>query len=44
MGINVQAFLESLVIMVKGMAGVFAVIVIILLCTLLLQRIFKGRS
>jgi Na+-transporting methylmalonyl-CoA/oxaloacetate decarboxylase gamma subunit len=44
MGINVQAFLESLVIMAKGMAGVFGVILIILLCTLLLQRVFRNKD
>ncbi len=44
MGINVQAFLESLIIMAKGMAGVFGVILIILGCTLLLQRLFKGKN
>jgi len=41
MTINVEAFLSSLVIMLKGMISVFAVIGIILLCTLALNHFFK---
>ena len=44
MSINVPAFLESLLIMLKGMIGVFVVIGIILLCTLVLNKVFKGKD
>ena len=44
MSINFPAFLQSLTYMLEGMVGVFAVIGIILLCTLGLNAVFKGKD
>ncbi len=44
MQFNFEAFLASLMIMLKGMIGVFVVIGIILLCTLVLNKVFKGKD
>lgn len=41
MNINVGAFMESLPILVKGMFGIFVVMGIILLCTFVLNAVFK---
>ena len=41
--INLPAFYDSLLIMLKGMIGIFVVIAIILLSTLALNKIFKGK-
>ncbi len=43
MEINVSQFLASLLIMLKGMVGIFVVIGIIFLSTLVLNKVFKGK-
>jgi hypothetical protein len=43
MEINVAQFLASLLIMLKGMVGIFVVIGIIFLSTLVLNKVFKGK-
>ena len=43
MSINVPAFLASLLIMLKGMIGIFAVIAIIYLSTVILNNVVKGN-
>ncbi len=43
MEINVAQFLASLVIMLKGMVGIFVVIGIIFLSTLILNKVFVGK-
>ena len=43
MEINVAQFLASLLIMLKGMVGIFVVIGIIFLSTLVLNTVFKGK-
>lgn len=43
MEINVAQFLASLLIMLKGMVGIFVVIGIIFLSTLVLNIVFKGK-
>lgn len=43
MVINVDQFLASLLIMLKGMVGIFVVIGIIFLSTLVLNSVFKGK-
>lgn len=42
MEINVVQFLASLVIMLKGMIGIFAVIGVIFLSTVILNKVFKA--
>ena len=41
---NIEAFLDSLPIMAKGMAGIFIVTAIIILATVLLNRITKNKE
>ncbi len=43
MEINIAQFLASLLIMLKGMVGIFVVIGIIFLSTLVLNKVFKGK-
>ena len=43
MVITVDQFLASLLIMLKGMVGIFVVIGIIFLSTLVLNSVFKGK-
>lgn len=43
MEISVTNFLASLVIMFKGMIGIFVVIGIIFLATLILNKVFVGK-
>ena len=42
--LNVNAFLSSLPIMVKGMVGIFAVIIIIILCVMFLNKVTEGKQ
>ena len=41
---NFEAFLQTLPIMGKGMAGIFIVIGLIVLCTIVLGRIFPAKK
>jgi len=41
---NISAFLSSLPIMGLGMAGIFAVIIIIILCVMLLNKLFPYKK
>ena len=41
---NFQAFLESLPIMGQGMLGIFAVILVIMLCTMGVNAVFSGKE
>lgn len=41
---NVDVFMESLVIMVKGMGGIFVVMLIIYLSIKVLSYLFKGEE
>lgn len=40
---NIEAFLNSLPIMLKGMVGIFAVIVVIILCVMFLNKITEKK-
>lgn len=42
--IDVNAFLATLPIMLKGMAGIFIVIGIIVLCVMLLTKLFPEKK
>ncbi len=42
MNINIEAFMESLIVMGKGMGGIFVVMLIIFLAIKGLGSIFKG--
>lgn len=41
---DVQAFLDTLPIMAKGMAGIFIVTALIIISTLLLNRLAKEKA
>lgn len=41
---NIEAFLDTLPIMVKGMAGIFIVTAIIILTTVLLNKFTKNKE
>lgn len=41
--LNISAFADSLQYMVKGMAGVFLVIAVIILSIYILNRVFKTK-
>lgn len=42
--LNVDAFLKSLVLMAKGMVGIFIVITVIYLITKLLNKLFPNKK
>lgn len=42
--LNFDAFLQTLPVMAKGMAGIFIVTAVIILSILLLNRLFSGKS
>ena len=44
LGINIDAFLESLMCMLEGMAGIFIVTIIIILCIKLLNYLSSGKQ
>lgn len=41
--LNVNAFLSSLPIMVKGMVGIFVVIILIILVVMFLNKVTEGK-
>lgn len=41
---NMDAFLKTLPIMLYGMFGIFAVILVIYLCIILMLKIFKAEN
>ncbi len=41
---NFDAFLQTLPMMGKGMAGIFIVIILIMLCTYGLNKVFSGKK
>ena len=40
---NIEAFLNSLPIMLKGMVGIFVVIIIIIICVMFLNKVTEKK-